>query len=104
MANKASEEAVEVGQLWTDYAEQFAETESDKLRKIEQDIPNQDSISFVVTNGVDVVIINEEKGTFTPLFLLSAETINYDNTSGLNMTDMAEGSVDTKCSLHYFNS
>ena len=104
LANKATEEAVEVGQLWTDYTEQSIVTDSDKLRKIQQDIPNQDSISFVVTNGVDVVVINEEKGTFTPLFLLSAETINYELTSGLNMLDMAEGSVETRCSVHYFNS
>jgi len=34
LANKATEEAVEVGQLWTDYTEQSIVTDSDKLRKI----------------------------------------------------------------------
>ena len=77
LVNKASEEAIEVGELWAEYNEKSIETESDKLRKIEQDVPDQNSISFSIKNGIDIVIINEDLGNFTPLFLFSAETLSF---------------------------
>ena len=41
-------------------------------------------MSFVMDKGADIVIINEDKGNFVPLFLCSCEEVIYDYTSGLN--------------------
>ena len=40
---------------------------------MEQDIPSEDSIDFKLEQGADIVIINEDKGNFVPMFLLSCE-------------------------------
>ena len=38
---------------------------------------------FLVEGGADIVIINEDGGNFVPMFLLSCETINFNQQSGL---------------------
>ena len=53
-------------------------TESEKQRKKEQDIPSEDSIEFVIENGADIVIINEDRGNFVPLFLFSCEQVSFN--------------------------
>ena len=36
LANKVTEEALEIGKLWEDYAANYAETEKEKVKKIEK--------------------------------------------------------------------
>ena len=104
LSNKASEEALEVGNMWTEYQQSSMMTDSDKQRIIyEQDIPSEDSMSFILEEGADIVIINEDKGNFVPLFLCSCEKVIYDYTSGLNQADKSDGNAETRCSLYYFN-
>ena len=79
-------------------------TESEKQRKKEQDIPSEDSIEFVIENGADIVIINEDRGNFVPLFLFSCEQVSFHQNSGINQMDKMDGTADTKCSVYYFNS
>ena len=50
------------------------------------------------------MIINEDKGNFAPMFLMSCEEVAYQQTSGQNEQDKSDGNADTKCSLYYFNA
>ena len=77
--------------------------ESEKRRKIEQDVPNQDSVQFEVKEGVDIVVINEDRGNFSPMFLFSTETVTFSQTSGLGQLDVADGTAETILSTYYFN-
>lgn len=61
-------------------------------------------MTFTLNEGADIVIINEDKGNFVPMFLFSCEKLVYINNSGLNQADKSDGNADTKCSLYYFNS
>ena len=77
LCNKASEEAMEVGKMWQDYQQSSIVTESDIQRKLEQDIPSEDSMYFMVEQGADIVIINEDRGNFIPMFLFSCDKVIY---------------------------
>ena len=79
-------------------------TESDKQRQIEQDVPSEDSIDFNLQQGADIVIINEDKGNFVPMFLLSCEKVTFHQSSGLNQANKSDGNANTMCSLYYFNA
>ena len=35
-------------------------------------------------NGLDIVVINEDKGNFIPMFLFSTEKVLFNQNSGLN--------------------
>ena len=50
------------------------------------------------------MIINEDKGNFVPMFLLSCEKLTFHQTSGVNQADKSDGNADTRCSLYYFNA
>ena len=50
------------------------------------------------------MIINEDRGNFVPMFLMSCEEVAYQQTSGQNEQDKSDGNADTKCSLYYFNA
>lgn len=50
------------------------------------------------------MIINEDKGNFVPMFLVSCEQLVFNQTSGVSQADRSDGSAETKCSLYYFNS
>ena len=63
--------------MWQDYNESSITTESDKQRKLEQDIIPENSMEFKLLEGADIVIINEDKGNFVPLFLFSCESVNF---------------------------
>lgn len=104
LAGKVSEESIEVGKMWQDYQESSIVTEAEKKRQVEQDIVSEDSMHFTVERGADIVIINEDGGNFVPMFLMSCETINFNQQSGLRQVDNMDGEADTKCSLYYFNS
>ena len=54
--------------------------------------------------GADIVIINEDRGNFIPMFLVSCEEVNYVWSSGMQQQDRADGSTETRCSLYYFNA
>ena len=95
LSNKAREESMEVGEMWRDYQQSSIQTESDVQRQLEQDIPPEDSMSFVVQHGADVVIINEDRGNFVPMFLISCDKVAYTQNSGLNQEDRADGNVDS---------
>ena len=69
-----------------------------------QDIPVEGSIDFKLDRGADIVIINEEKGNFVPLFLFSCENVLFVQHSGIGQTDKSEATADTSCSLYYFNA
>ena len=90
--------------LWIKYYAQSLELDSIKQHKIEQDLPNQDSCSFEVQNGVDVVVINEDRGNFTPMFLFTTEKVLFNQVSGLGQQDVTDGSLDTILAAHYFNA
>lgn len=77
LANKAAEEALEIGKRWQEYAETSVETESEKQSKSEQDVPTESIIRFKLDQGADIVIINEDKGNFVPLFLFSCEDVTF---------------------------
>ena len=93
-----------MGQIWKKYYDTSLELDSDKQQKIEQDVPNQDSISFEVQDGIDMVIINEDRGNFTPMFLLTTEKILFNQNSGLYHQNQSDGQLDTMISAHYFNA
>jgi hypothetical protein len=79
-------------------------TESDKIRQKEQDVVPEDVIEFILDQGADIVIINEDKGNFVPMFLFSTESVTFNQNSGLQQQDRSDGYADTKCSLYYFNA
>ena len=54
--------------------------------------------------GADIVIINEDRGNFIPMFLVSCEEVNYNWSSGVHQQDKADGTADTRCSFYYFNA
>lgn len=60
-------------------------------------------LDFVCDKGADIVIINEEKGNFVPLILLSASTITFAQNSGLEEQDRSEGNCETKAAIFYYN-
>jgi len=83
LGNKVREEALVVSKMWQDYQESSIVTESDKQRKIEQDVPPESTIEFSLDQGADIVIINEDKGNFVPMFLFSCESVVFFQNSGL---------------------
>ena len=61
---------MEISKLWQEYTESSIETSEDKIRKVEQDIPPEMTVTFDQENGMDMVIINEAQGNFVPMFLI----------------------------------
>ena len=90
--------------MWQEYQQSEIVTESDKRRKLEQNIPSEDTMEFKVELGADIVIINEDRGNFIPMFLFSCEEVHYVSTSGMQQQDKADGTAETKCSFYYFNA
>ena len=48
-------------------------------------MPTESSISFKVDQGADIVIINEDKGNFVPLFLFSCEDVMFTQNGGIDL-------------------
>ena len=63
-----------------------------------------DTIEFEIQDGVDIVIISEDKGNFSPLFLFTTEKMHFNQNSGIDHKDSAEGNIETIISSHYFNA
>lgn len=40
-------------------------------------------MTFEILDGVDIVVINEDKGNFTPMFLFTTEKVLFNQVSGL---------------------
>lgn len=56
-----------------------------------------------MAEGADVVLINEDKGNFVPMFLFQCEDISFKLASGQNEEEQSKGALDTQLSVHYFN-
>lgn len=104
LSNKVTSEFLEVGNLWKQYNEASVQTAADKKRKMEQDIPTELILDFICDKGADIVIINEERGNFVPLILLSASTITFAQNSGLEEQDRSEGNCETRAAIFYYNA
>ena len=71
--------------MWEEYAAKHTETEKEKVKKIEKKatgVPDEVQIDFKVREGADIVIINENKGNFVPLFLFQTEDVQFTQQSG----------------------
>ena len=44
-------------------------------------VASDDTVSFNIDKGADIVIIYEDKGNFVPLFLFSCEQVRFDQSS-----------------------
>ena len=78
LQNQVQKEGMDISKLWSDYTETQIETEADKARKIEQDVPAEFLLDFQSEQGVDVVIINEDKGNFVPMLLFQCDKVTYN--------------------------
>lgn len=96
LSNKVSEEAMEIGDLWAKYSAtkevvKAPKAELEKDVSVPKEIPSLDSINFEIQDGVDIVVINEEKGNFTPLFLFTTEKMHFNQDAGKDHQDMSDG-------------
>ena len=80
LSSKCAEEALEIGDLWAQHSATKLKDQAPKKKIVEEqvDIPSLDTIEFEIQDGVDIVIISEDKGNFSPLFLFTTEKMHFN--------------------------
>ena len=80
LGTKVTQEFLDIGKMWEEYASQHTVTEKEKEIKIQKKadgVPDEVRIDFKMTEGADIVIINEDKGNFVPMFLFQCEDVSF---------------------------
>ena len=101
ISRKIVEEGLELAKIWTDYAVNDVVSDEFKDYKKETAVYPETQVD-ITADGAELVIINEEKGNFVPLFMTKVEGIKFSMADGV-IEDTMEFYGDTGFSVYYFN-
>ena len=101
ISRKIVEEGLELAKIWSDYAVNEVVSDEFKDYKAITSVPPETHVDLI-SEGAELVIINEEKGNFVPLFMTKIDRITFTMSEG-HVEEQMDSYGDTGFSVYYFN-